>query len=98
MSGTVTTVVDALTADYFVVPAEGPALFVVAAADVTRSPIVTLDPTRPLADVTLEKSARPANRGGRRCRRSTHRGLAYGRRAAGIRAVGRRRARAGNHD
>jgi alkylation response protein AidB-like acyl-CoA dehydrogenase len=54
LTGTVTSVVDALTADYFVVPAQGPALYVVAAADVELSPIVTLDPTRPLANVTLK--------------------------------------------
>ncbi|MFI0896458.1 acyl-CoA dehydrogenase family protein [Streptomyces sp. NPDC020983] len=57
LSGTVTSVADALTAGVLVVPAEGPdgpALHEVAAEAVQVRRPVSLDLTRPLADVTLE--------------------------------------------
>ncbi|MGW5353437.1 acyl-CoA dehydrogenase family protein [Streptomyces sp. NPDC004031] len=57
LSGRVTSVADALTADVLVVPAEGPdgpGLYEVAAASVLLHRPVSLDLTRPLADVTLE--------------------------------------------
>ncbi len=61
LTGTVTGVVDALTADTLLVPAvraEGPELYLVSTADVDRSAVVSLDLTRPLAD--LELTAAPA--------------------------------------
>jgi alkylation response protein AidB-like acyl-CoA dehydrogenase len=57
LSGTVTNVADAATADVLVVPAAGdagPGLFLVAAADVTVTPVLTLDLTRGLATVVLD--------------------------------------------
>ena len=52
--GTVTSVADALTADTLLVPT-GRGLFVVdaAAAEVTRTPVTSLDMTRQLADITF---------------------------------------------
>jgi alkylation response protein AidB-like acyl-CoA dehydrogenase len=64
LAGTVAGVADGLPASVLLVPADGvPAgLYAVDAADpgVTRSPVVSLDMTRPLADVTLDNvAARP---------------------------------------
>jgi alkylation response protein AidB-like acyl-CoA dehydrogenase len=52
LTGTVTSVADALTADALLVPVEG-ALYVVDAADVSRTAVTTLDLTRPLCDLAL---------------------------------------------
>ncbi|GIJ46907.1 acyl-CoA dehydrogenase [Virgisporangium aliadipatigenens] len=52
LSGTVKGVADALIADVLLVPASG-RLFAVEAADATRTPLVSLDATRQLADVTF---------------------------------------------
>lgn len=60
LRGTVGGVVDALTADVLVVPAvgeRGPGLYVVPASEATVTPVVSLDLTRPLADVSLEGAA-----------------------------------------
>ncbi|HEY3482350.1 MAG TPA: acyl-CoA dehydrogenase family protein [Streptomyces sp.] len=60
LSGAVTSVADALTADVLVVPAvgpDGPALYEVATAEVTVARPVSLDLTRPLADLTLDGAA-----------------------------------------
>lgn len=57
LTGTVTSVADALTADVLVVPAvgpDGPALYEVAAAGAAPARPVSLDLTRPLADVALD--------------------------------------------
>jgi len=57
LSGTVTSVVDALPADVLVVPALSggqPSLHLVTAADVQRCQVVSLDLTRPLCDVQLD--------------------------------------------
>ncbi|MGC9667295.1 acyl-CoA dehydrogenase family protein [Planosporangium sp. 12N6] len=59
LTGTVTSVADALTADVLLVFADD-ALYAVDAAAVTRTPILSLDLTRRLADVTFE--AAPARR------------------------------------
>ena len=56
LTGTVPGVVDALSADVLVVPAlgaEGPGLYLRPADQATLSPVVSLDQTRPLAEVTL---------------------------------------------
>jgi alkylation response protein AidB-like acyl-CoA dehydrogenase len=57
LSGTVTTVVDAASADVLVVPAvgpDGPALYAVPVGDgVTVTPLTALDLTRRVADVTI---------------------------------------------
>lgn len=56
LSGTVPHVVDALNADVLVVPAtgsEGPGLYLVLADQAVRTPMVSLDATRPLAEVGL---------------------------------------------
>ncbi|WP_432982072.1 acyl-CoA dehydrogenase family protein [Dactylosporangium sp. CA-233914] len=59
LDGTVTTVADALTADVLLVPtADG--LFAVDAADAVRTPVVSLDLTRPVAD--LEFRGAPGRR------------------------------------
>jgi alkylation response protein AidB-like acyl-CoA dehydrogenase len=55
LSGTVTSVADAVTADVLLVPA-GDGLYAVSAADVARTPVVSLDLTRPLCDITLTAS------------------------------------------
>jgi alkylation response protein AidB-like acyl-CoA dehydrogenase len=52
LSGAVRGVADALTADVLLVPA-GDGLYAVDAADVTRTPVIALDLTRPLCDVSL---------------------------------------------
>jgi len=60
LSGAVTSVADAGTADVLVVPATGaggPGLFLVATADVAVERRVTLDLTRELADVRLDGAA-----------------------------------------
>lgn len=58
LTGTVTGVADALLADVLLVPADGvPAGLYAAdagAPGLTRSPVVSLDPTRPLADLNLD--------------------------------------------
>jgi alkylation response protein AidB-like acyl-CoA dehydrogenase len=56
LTGTVTSVADALIADVLLVPA-GDALYAVAAADVTRTPVVSLDMTRQLCDIGLDGAA-----------------------------------------
>jgi alkylation response protein AidB-like acyl-CoA dehydrogenase len=53
LTGTVTSVADALVADVLIV-ATPDGLFAVDADRVTRTPVTTLDLTRPLCDVTLE--------------------------------------------
>jgi alkylation response protein AidB-like acyl-CoA dehydrogenase len=53
LTGTVTSVADALIADVLLVPA-GDALYAVAAADATRTPVVSLDMTRQLCDVAFD--------------------------------------------
>ncbi|PWV69899.1 alkylation response protein AidB-like acyl-CoA dehydrogenase [Nocardia neocaledoniensis] len=63
LSGTVTSVAGALEADVLLVPAAGPdgiALYAVAAADAELAPVVSLDMSRHLADLTLR--AAPARR------------------------------------
>jgi alkylation response protein AidB-like acyl-CoA dehydrogenase len=59
LSGTVTGVAGALAADVLLVPGDGVPLGLYAvdatAAGVTRTPLVSLDATRPLADVTLDR-------------------------------------------
>ncbi|MFJ5612408.1 acyl-CoA dehydrogenase family protein [Streptomyces sp. NPDC093221] len=60
LTGRVTSVVEALVADVLVVPAvgpEGPGLYEVAAADVRTVRPVSLDLTRPLADLELSGAA-----------------------------------------
>jgi alkylation response protein AidB-like acyl-CoA dehydrogenase len=61
LTGTVTSVADALAADVLVVPTEG-GLYAVEAGDATITPVLSLDLTRRLADVTF--SAAPARRVG----------------------------------
>lgn len=59
LSGTVSGVVDVLNADMLVVPAtgpDGPGLYLVAAAETVRTPVVSLDLTRPLAVVEFPRS------------------------------------------
>lgn len=56
LHGTVTSVADALIADVLLVPA-GDALYAVDAAEVARTPVVSLDMTRQLCDVTLDGAA-----------------------------------------
>ncbi|MEY9210652.1 acyl-CoA/acyl-ACP dehydrogenase [Thermobifida halotolerans] len=56
LTGTVPGVVDALNADVLVVPAvgaDGPGLHLVAAEETVRTPVVSLDLTRPLTEVRL---------------------------------------------
>jgi alkylation response protein AidB-like acyl-CoA dehydrogenase len=53
LSGTVTSVAGALAADLLLVPA-GEVLYLVEAGAFTRTPVVALDQTRPLADLTLD--------------------------------------------
>lgn len=57
LTGTVRNVADAATADDLLVPAtgpEGPGVYLVAAAAARRAPVVSLDLTRPLTDVTFD--------------------------------------------
>ncbi|MEO3783621.1 acyl-CoA dehydrogenase family protein [Actinocorallia sp. B10E7] len=57
LTGTVTSVAGALEADVLLVPAgtgEGVAVYAVAAAEASLSPVVSLDMTRQLADIRLE--------------------------------------------
>jgi alkylation response protein AidB-like acyl-CoA dehydrogenase len=56
LSGTVTSVADALIADTLLVPTEA-GLYAVAAADVAITPVVSLDMTRQLADLTFDAAA-----------------------------------------
>jgi alkylation response protein AidB-like acyl-CoA dehydrogenase len=56
LSGTVTSVADALPADTLLIPTDA-GLYAVAAADATVTPVVSLDMTRQLADVTLDGAA-----------------------------------------
>ncbi|HEU4421023.1 MAG TPA: acyl-CoA dehydrogenase family protein, partial [Pilimelia sp.] len=53
LTGTVTSVADAVVADVLVVPTTG-GLYAVDAADATRTPVTSLDLTRPLCDVTFD--------------------------------------------
>jgi len=55
LTGTVTSVADALAADILIVPSSD-GLFAVDAADVTRTPIPSLDLTRPLCDLSLHSA------------------------------------------
>jgi alkylation response protein AidB-like acyl-CoA dehydrogenase len=55
LSGSVTTVADALIADVFLVPA-GDELYAVDASDVTRTPLTSLDQTRPVADLAFDSA------------------------------------------
>ncbi|MPZ72099.1 MAG: acyl-CoA dehydrogenase, partial [Nitriliruptorales bacterium] len=60
VSGTVTSVADALVADRFVVPAregDGAAVFIVDAADASVEPAVSMDLTRPLSTVSFDGAA-----------------------------------------
>ena len=61
LSGTVTGLIDALPADVLLVPADGVpfGLYAVSAADpgVVRAPVVSLDMTRQLCDLTLDGAA-----------------------------------------
>ena len=60
LSGTVTSVAGALEADLLLVPAWAPTglgVYGVAASDASMRPVVSLDMTRQLADVTLDESA-----------------------------------------
>jgi len=56
LSGSVTTVADALIADVFLAPA-GDNLYAVDASEVTRTPLVSLDQTRPVADLRFDGAA-----------------------------------------
>jgi alkylation response protein AidB-like acyl-CoA dehydrogenase len=60
LSGTVSGVAGALAADVLLVPGDGVPLCLyavdAAGAGVTRAPVVSLDATRPLADVTLDQA------------------------------------------
>ena len=69
LTGTVASVLDALPADVLLVPADGD-LWQVAAADARITPVVSLDQTRPLADISFD--AAPATRlaGGARAARA----------------------------
>jgi alkylation response protein AidB-like acyl-CoA dehydrogenase len=54
LTGTVTSVVDAASADVLIVPASGPSLYAVPVGDgVTVAPVTALDLTRRIADVTV---------------------------------------------
>ncbi|ASU85100.1 acyl-CoA dehydrogenase [Nocardiopsis gilva YIM 90087] len=58
LTGTVAKVADAATADALLVPAlsrSGPGLYLVAATDTRRTPLVGLDLTRSLADIGLDR-------------------------------------------
>jgi alkylation response protein AidB-like acyl-CoA dehydrogenase len=55
LTGTITSVADALVADLLVVPAAG-ALWAVDAGHAALAPVVSLDLTRPLCDVTLRSA------------------------------------------
>ncbi len=59
LTGAVTSVLDALPSDVLLVPArtgDGPALYAVDAADAGRIAVVSLDLTRPLADLRFESA------------------------------------------
>ena len=94
LTGTVERVVDAGAADDLLVAArgaDGVALYAVdaAAAEVQRSPLVTLDLTRPQATVTLSGAAGSAGGGSGRGR-ARHRACTAGRFGAAGRRAGRR--------
>jgi alkylation response protein AidB-like acyl-CoA dehydrogenase len=55
VSGPVTTVADALIADVFLVPV-GDTLYAVDASEVTRTPVTSLDQTRPVADLAFDNA------------------------------------------
>lgn len=60
LTGRVSSVADVLTADSLLVPAsgpDGPALFAVAAEQAGVTPVVSLDATRPLADVAFDAAS-----------------------------------------
>ncbi|MBV2363268.1 acyl-CoA dehydrogenase family protein [Streptomonospora nanhaiensis] len=81
LSGTVTGVVDAVTADVLVVPAvgpDGPGLYVVEAAAARVSPVVSLDLTRPLAEVAFTASAARQVASGEAAGRALRRALTAG--------------------
>jgi alkylation response protein AidB-like acyl-CoA dehydrogenase len=56
LTGTVRNVADALTADVLLVPADG-GLYAVDASDVRRTPVTSLDMTRQLCDVSLDRTS-----------------------------------------
>lgn len=56
LTGTVTSVAGAIEADVLLVLA-GSALYPVAATDAVRTPVISLDMTRQLADITLDRTA-----------------------------------------
>ena len=71
LTGTVTGVADGLAADLLLVPTADGLYAVDATADgVTRTPVVSLDLTRPLADVRLDGAAGQLVADGRRRRGS----------------------------
>ena len=60
LHGRITSVADALVADVLIVPVAGPGgpeLHAVRATDLTVSPVISLDLTRPLADIELASAA-----------------------------------------
>ena len=69
LRGTIPAVADALPADVLLVPADGvpSALYLVEATapGVHRTPLVSLDMTRQLCDITLDDAPGPAGRGRR---------------------------------
>ena len=82
LSGTVTGLIDALPADVLLVPADGVpfGLYAVSAADpgVTRTPVVSLDMTRQLCDLTLDGAAARQIAAGESAERATAAALTAG--------------------
>ncbi|GAB3210294.1 acyl-CoA dehydrogenase family protein [Marinactinospora thermotolerans] len=81
LSGRVGGVVDASTADLLVVPAagsEGPALYLVEAGEATVTTVVSLDLTRPLADVELAGASGRLLATGEQAESAVRRGLVTG--------------------
>jgi len=81
LTGSVTSVVDALPADLVVVPALAagkPSLYVVDAADLQRTPVVSLDLTRPLCDLRFDGVAGREIATGEQAERAFHAALYAG--------------------
>jgi alkylation response protein AidB-like acyl-CoA dehydrogenase len=79
LTGRVTSVADALPADTLLVPADDGIYAVhAAAAGVTRTPVVSLDRTRPLCDVTFERTHGVRLAAGRPASQALHSGLTAG--------------------
>ena len=82
LSGTVTGLIDALPADLLLVPADGVpfGLYAVSAGDegVTRAPVVSLDMTRQLCDLTLDGAAGRRIAAGQEAERAMAAALAAG--------------------